>query len=147
MPPLLGFCYNFVITKGNKMSFKDLKLPELKEIAESFGVDMPEKITKNALILLMQEEGVTYQDYERFSNIEKEEIEVPVNTLPPLVLKDERTILVKMDRYNMSYQVGPVTFTAEHPYMALPEGFAQEIFDNHDGFRPATPREVQEYYS
>ena len=129
------------------MSFKDLKLSELREIAESFGVDMPDKITKNALILLMQEEGVSYQDYERFSNIEKEEIETPVNSMPPLVLKNESTMLVKMDRENFSYQVGPVTFTKDHPYMALPEGFAQQIFDQHDGFRPATPREVQEYYS
>jgi hypothetical protein len=129
------------------MSFKDLKLPELKEIAESFGIDMPEKITKNALILLMQEEGVTYQDYERFMNIDKDEIEVPVNNAPALSLRNESTVLVKMERRNFSYQVGPVTFTMDHPYMALPQSFAQEIFDHHEGFRPATPREVQDYYS
>ena len=38
------------------MSFKDLKLSELKAIADSFGVEVPEKITKNAVILLLQEE-------------------------------------------------------------------------------------------
>jgi len=29
----------------------------------------------------------------------------------------------------------------------VPESIAQEIFDLHAGFRPATPREVQDFYS
>lgn len=129
------------------MSFKDLKLSELKAIADSFGVEVPEKITKNAVILLLQEEGVSYQDYERFAQIEKEDAEIPTENTPPLNLQSERSMLVKMDRQNFSYQVGPVTFTREHPFLAIPESFAQQIFDQHEGFRPATPREVQEYYS
>jgi hypothetical protein len=129
------------------MSFKDLKLSELKVIAESFGVEVPEKITKNAVILLLQEEGVSYQDYERFAKIENENLEIPTEETQPLILKNEKTILVKMDRANFSYQIGPVTFTNEHPFMAVPESFAQQVFDHHEGFRPATPREVQEYYS
>jgi hypothetical protein len=129
------------------MSFKDLKLSELKAIADSFGVEVPEKITKNAVILLLQEEGVSYQDYERFAQIENENLEIPTENTPPLNLVNERSVLVKMDRKNFSYQVGPATFTAEHPFLAVPESFAQEIFDHHEGFRPATPKEVQEYYS
>jgi len=129
------------------MSFKDLKLSELKSIADSFGVDVPEKITKNAVILLLQEEGVSYQDYERFAKIENENLEIPTESTPALNLQNERNILVKMDRANFSYQVGPVVFTNDHPFLAVPESFAQQIFDNHEGFRPATPREVQEYYS
>jgi hypothetical protein len=60
-------------------------------------------------------------------------------------------MLVRMDRENFSYQIGTaqgaITFTKEHPYVAVPESVAQSIFDSHQGFRPATPREVQEFYS
>ena len=37
MPPLFGFCYNSYIWKGTKMSFNDLKLTDLKTVADSFG--------------------------------------------------------------------------------------------------------------
>jgi hypothetical protein len=40
-----------------------------------------------------------------------------------------------------------VTFTKEHPFVAVSEDIAQEIFDKEEGFRLASPREVQEYYS
>jgi hypothetical protein len=54
------------------MSFQDMKLVELKAIAESFGVDTPTKITKNQIIDLLTEEGVTYEMYAHFDKIEKE---------------------------------------------------------------------------
>jgi hypothetical protein len=129
------------------MSFKDLKISELRNIADSFGVEVPAKISKNDLVLLLQEEGVSYADYERFAGIEKEEIEVEGNRKPDLEIKNQNTILVRMDRENFSYQVGGISFTKEHPFVAMPESYAQEIFDHHTGFRPATPREVQEFYS
>ena len=130
------------------MSFKDLKLAELKSIAEGFGVDVPLKISKVGLTLLLQEEGVSYQDYERFAGIEKEEPELePGRKKPSLEIKSENTILVKMDRNNFSYNVVGATFSKEHPFVALPESLASEIFELHTGFRPATPREVQEFYS
>jgi len=127
------------------MSFKDLKLTDLKAIAENFAIDMPQKVTKNDLILLLQEEGVTYEDYERFANVEKVKPDLPVR--PTLNLNAEENILVKMDRENHSFQVGGVTFTREHPFMAVPKYFADELFMSNEGFRPATPREIQEYYS
>ena len=45
------------------MSFDTLKTNELKKIAESFGVDSPEKATKQTIILALQEEGITYDMY------------------------------------------------------------------------------------
>lgn len=133
------------------MSFNNLKLAELKNIAESFGVDLPTKISKNELVLLLEEEGISYQMYEQFANVEKEEIQVEPGQPARLDLTKESSILVKMDRENFSYQVGTpqgaITFTKEHPFVALPEYVAQSIFDNHPGFRPATPREVQDFYS
>ena len=132
------------------MSFNDLKLADLKSVADNFGVEIPEKISKNDLILLLEEEGVSFQMYEKFVNADKTEIDA--GPAPARInIKKEDAILVRMDRANYSYQIatsqGVVTFTAEHPFVAVPASVAQEIFDYHAGFRPATPREVQEYYS
>ena len=133
------------------MSFNSLKLADLKQVADSFGVDIPTKISKNDLIQLLDEEGVSYQMYEQFANVEKEEVTLEPGTPARLDLTKETSILVKMDRENFSYQVGTpqgvINFSKEHPFVALPETVAQEIFDHHQGFRPATPREVQEFYS
>jgi hypothetical protein len=52
-----------------------------------------------------------------------------------------------MDRANPSFSVGRYVFTQEHPFVAMSERDAQYIFDNQSGFRPATPREVQEFYN
>lgn len=133
------------------MSFNNLKLADLKQIADSFGVDMPAKVSKNDLILLLEEEGVSYQMYEKFSNAEKEDTKREFDAPARLDLTKENSVLVKMDRENFSYQIGTdqgaITFSKEHPFVALPESVAQQIFDLHAGFRPATPREVQDFYS
>jgi hypothetical protein len=52
-----------------------------------------------------------------------------------------------MERKNPSYETYGYVFTQTHPYVAVPENTAMDIFDSEDGFRMATPREVQEYYS
>jgi hypothetical protein len=55
-------------------------------------------------------------------------------------------VLVKMERKNFSYETMGFTCTKEHPYVAMDEATAQEIFDKEEGFRLATPKEVQEFY-
>ena len=130
------------------MSFNNLKLADLKKVAEEFSVDLPEKVSKNDLILILEEEGVSYEMYESFNNAAKDEITLDKEEQERAeALKNEPTLLVKMDRYNFSYQVGPYTFTGEHPFIAMPESHAQKVFDTEQGFRPATPREVQDFYS
>ena len=59
----------------------------------------------------------------------------------------ENTVLVRMTRENYRYDVIGFTFTKEHPFIAMTEENAQEIFDKEEGFRLATPKEVQEYYN
>ena len=130
------------------MSFNNLKLADLRKVADEFGVDLPEKISKNDLVLLLEEEGVSYEMYENFNNAAKDEITLDKEEQERAeALKNEPTLLVKMDRSNFSYQVGPYTFTGDHPFIAMPESHAQKVFDTEQGFRPATPREVQDFYS
>lgn len=128
------------------MSFDTMKISELKKVAQSFGIDLPEKINKQEIILAMQDEGITYAEYAKFSDTEKVELEQPKKQ-GKVSLEKGKTILVKMDKANPSYTVYGYTFTQQHPFVAMSEDEAQRIFDTEPGFRPATPREAQEFYN
>lgn len=134
------------------MSFDQLKLDELRQIAESFGVDLEGAKTKIEIVAALTEEGVTFDMFKNFQEAEREDVEdeleeEPVPTPKKQKRSNEPTILVKMERKNFTYETYGYTFTFDHPFVAIPEKIAQDIFDTQDGFRPATPREVQEYYS
>lgn len=131
------------------MSFSKFKIGELREIADAFGVDVPPKTGRENLILLLEEEGISYEMYEKFSGAEKEQMEAEDNIAQKIneQVPAAKMVLVRMDRINPSYEVGPYRFTQQHPFVAMPEWDAQKIFDIEEGFRLATPREAQEYYS
>lgn len=132
------------------MSFTDLKITELKKAADSFGVDLGTAKSKLEIVALLEEEGITYQMYDKFANSDKQEIEISEiekKQREKKVMKTENSVLVKMERMNHSYQAVGHTFSQEHPFVAMSESDAQTIFDTQPGFRLATPREAQEYYS
>lgn len=132
------------------MSFSDLKITELRKAAESFGVDTAGIKTKQEIVALLEEEGINYQMYNKFTNVEKQEIEVPEaekQRREKKILKTTNQVLVKMERSNHSYQTGGYEFSQQHPFVAMSEDDAQKIFDTQAGFRLATPREAQEYYA
>ena len=132
------------------MSFTDLKITELKKAADSFGVDLGTAKSKSEIVALLEEEGITYQMYDKFANSDKQEIEISEiekKQREKKVMKTENSVLVKMERMNHSYQAVGHTFSQEHPFVAMSESDAQTIFDTQPGFRLATPREAQEYYS
>lgn len=136
------------------MSFDTLKIDDLRQVADSFGVDLDGAKNKAEIIAILAEEGVSYEMYKKFAEAEKEDIEevfeeeevVEVKKTKPKK-SSEPTVLVKMERKNFTYETFGYTFTYDHPFVAIPENVAQDIFDHEEGFRPATPREVQEYYS
>lgn len=128
------------------MSFTELKITELKKVAESFGIELGTAKAKQEIVALLEEEGITYQMYDKFSNVEKEEVQVKERK-EKKVMKSENSVLVKMERGNHSYQALGHTFTASHPFVAMGESEAQRIFDVEEGFRLATPREAQEFYA
>ena len=59
------------------MSFLDLKITELKKVADSFGVDVTDAKTKQEIAAILEEEGISYQMYNKFTGAEKQDIEVP----------------------------------------------------------------------
>jgi hypothetical protein len=133
------------------MSFETLKVSELKKIAEDFAVDTEGLKNKADIIASLAEEGVTWAVYSKtLEKIEEDEDDMAVEVLPKFDPKAEHsagTVLVRMTRANFRYDIMGHTFTKEHPFVALSEDVAQEIFDKEEGFRLASPREVQEYYS
>jgi hypothetical protein len=130
------------------MSFNSLKLDELRKVAETFAVEHETAKNKADLVALLAEEGVSYDMYDKFIQADKAEVEV-----------DERVtksspenpgvgqVLVKMERMNPRYDVNEFTFTKDNPFIVMAESKAQEIFDTQQGFRLATPKEAQEFYS
>ena len=130
------------------MSFTELKLPDLKKVADSFGVDISDVKSKVEVVARLEEECITWQMYDKFNNAEKEEIKVPAfeQKKREAKLTKGNSVLVKMERNNHSYQAIGYTFSQEHPFVAMPEKHAQNIFDTQVGFRLATPREAQEFY-
>ena len=131
------------------MSFETLKISELKKIAEDFAVDADGLKNKADIIAALAEEGVTWSVYNK--TLEKmEEEDMSVEVLPkfdPKAALPENTVLVRMTRENHRYDIMGCTFTKEHPFIAMSVDKAQQIFDKEEGFRLATPTEVQEYYN
>ena len=134
------------------MSFETLKVAELRKIAEDFAVDTDGIKSKADIIAALAEEGVTWSVYQKtVKDIEEaaEEFADTEEILPRFNpdAQPENTVLVRMTRANYRYDVIGFTFTKEHPFIAMTEENAQEIFDKEEGFRLATPKEVQEYYN
>lgn len=128
------------------MSFTTMKVTELKEIADYFGVDLEGVKGKAAILSTLEEEGVTFDMYSKFNDAEKAEPEF-VSKPKSKPTPEGPTVLVRMDRANPSYSINGFVFTREHPYVAMSENDAEFIFETQEGFRMATPREVQEYYN
>ncbi len=133
------------------MSFETLKVAELKKIAEDFAVDTEGLKNKADIIAALAEEGVTYSVYAKTIEAIEDESDVESQeVLPKFDPKKDQpkdNVLVRMTRENFRYDIIGYTFTKEHPFIAMKEEDAQKIFDVEEGFRLATPREAQEFYS
>ena len=133
------------------MSFDTLKVSELKKIAEDFAVDTDGLKNKADIIAALAEEGVTWSVYNKtIEKMEEDAEDMSIEVLPkfdPKAEQPEDTVLVRMTRDNFRYDIQGFTFTKEHPFIAMHKDSAQKIFDKEEGFRLATPKEVQEYYN
>lgn len=129
------------------MSFDTLKISELKKIAEDFGVDIEDKKNKTDIIAALAEEGVSWSVYSKtLDNLEEEDMITEVKPKAKSSNPDD-TVLVRMTRANFRYDIMGQTFTKEHPFVAMDKDTAQAIFDKEEGFRLATPKEVQDFYN
>lgn len=133
------------------MSFTTLKLKELKQIADDFGVDIEDLKNKQEILAALSEEGVTWEVYQKtVKAIEEIDEEDMIEVLPkfdPKAEQPENTVLVRMTRANFRYDTMGYTFTKEHPFVAMKSEEAERIFNEEEGFRLATATEVQDFYN
>ena len=130
------------------MSFDTLKVAELKIIATDFAVDTEGLKNKKDIIAALAEEGVTWSVYQStVEAIEKDTEEIEILPKFDPKAQPENTLLVRMTRDNYRYDIHGYTFTKDHPFVAMSEDDAQKIFDTEEGFRLATPKEVQDFYA
>lgn len=128
------------------MAFDKFKVSELKDIAEYFGIDIADLKSKSAILEALDTEGVTYEMYKTFLDAEEVTPDLPEKK-PSKPEPKGNVVLVKMERANPSYEIDGHVFTREHPFVAMSEEDAEFIFDTQQGFRMATPKEIQEYYN
>lgn len=136
------------------MSFNNLKKPQLKAVAEGFGIE-PEKDTVEALkaalnaadfiewdqaVDLLKKENLWDAEDEEKEEARKEEAKAEQESRP-------KDTLIKMRRGNRSYQILGYTFTQDNPYALVTAEDAEYITDSDpEGFSYATPKEAIEFY-
>jgi hypothetical protein len=124
------------------MSLTSLNKEELHKLAAKADVELNGDETKNQIIAKLKENNVGYEFYKKafLGNDDEEENETST-------LFDNSDVLIKMERRNPTFQAYGVTFTREHPYAIVDPLTAQNIIDNYEGFRLASPAEAKAFYS
>jgi hypothetical protein len=113
--------------------------PELVELAKDYDIAVGKK-SKNQLAqdIFKFEAGVTDQDAEIKPVVEKEKVAEDTSDYQ----------IVKFTGTNSGFQVGEFTFTRKNPFLAVPARVASHVYRTWPKkFRPASPDEVQEFYS
>lgn len=116
-----------------------MKLEDLQKVAHFFEIGITENDTKKEIILKLQESGKTYSMYKKF--IDQQEGEEVTE------IQFGKTILLKMNRLNPSFEAFGYKFTKTHPYQVMSQEDAQRIIDTYDGFIIASPDEARSFYA
>lgn len=139
------------------MSFEKLGKTELLRAAdEDFAVEVDKSWPVKKIIEALNASGVDFGMYLAAHPERKAEfVDIPENIVQgnvtpvaaPVEADNERKILVKMLRANPLYQIGKYRWTNKHPYQLVSEKDADRILIREEGFRQATPSELNDYYS
>lgn len=137
------------------MSFDKLRADELRDVVTQFvgETEAKDAKNKNELLALLTDEGITFSMYQSLAKSDKAD---PEDVLPPAAQTQnpekvnvndlDHQVVLKMERENGTFQAYGVTFTKAHPYAVVSEDQANQICTTFQGFRPALPMELQEYY-
>jgi hypothetical protein len=130
--------------------FMTLTKSELLKVALGYGAEVEEGWTKKEITDELEGLGVTWQDHLQFVKMAEEakdlDIEDAFNDDPPEDVPSGERVLLRMTRKNPTFEIRGGKFTRERPFAFVSEDDAQWILDNEEGFRPATPKEVKEFY-
>lgn len=134
------------------MGFDSLRVAELREAIEYYGVEVPEDAKKADLIAALASDGVEWEQYKRDflddkgESSESDDNDSSVAQSDGEIVSDDK-VLVWMTGKNATYETYGYRFTREHPFLAVPRKDADKILSDSDRFRVATPQQVEEYYS
>lgn len=137
------------------MSFEKMRVEELKDVCEYFGVDLGKN--KADTLKNLEEVGVTWDQWVKFQKMEEEskndsddvfdEAKSELEASQKFTEKEQNVIL-KLVSKNFSFQVLGYNFSQKNPFVVLSAKKAQQIIDFYpDSFRIATPREAEQFYS
>jgi hypothetical protein len=133
-------------------TLKDLTKEELLAAGNMFASATSNAMNKPEIIKVLEEDGVTYEDYMDLVNAtsEAQEVDVPVLDDEPLEnaveAPEKADFLLKMTRKNFTYQIRGYQFTKQHPFALVSEDDADYLIEEVGGFRPATPKELAQFY-
>ena len=138
------------------MSFESMSVPELRDVAKNFGVELLPTATKDNIVTELTEMGVTHEMYVSFAKAQEHEREQAAaakkqtrkKTATTASTPDEpEQVLLKMERENGLFEVLHYRFTRENPFQLVDSDDADYIRQNWEGFRTAYASEVADYYS
>lgn len=154
------------MSKENPTSFEDVDVVELRKSAiEDFACDLKADANKKTVEAALLEDGITWEQYaelkgltpepapvlEAAPEVETADAEVPnladfeiITAEPPA---KTQKYLVRMERNNVRYDTRGYKFTQEHPYALVDPRDIDYVLESEIGFRMATPRELEEFYS
>jgi hypothetical protein len=139
-------------------SFADLRVPELREAADYFAVDLPKRVTKDEIFIIFEQNDIKFSDYEKFfltpAEVPEEEPKQThasaqiYNDVTNFKAAGSDTVVLKLKGTNPRFEAFGYVFYRDNPFVAMPASDAQEIIDawGKNKFELATPREVQEFY-
>ena len=133
------------------MSFQTLKKELLLQVAEDFAVDVDKDNTKAEIIAALEQDGVTWAMYKQAYPSELDQPDAENNDEPEGASAEftptAKTVLMKMTRGNGTFQIRGYKFTREHPFLPVKEDDANYILENVEGFKIASPKEAEDFYS
>lgn len=153
--------------------FSDYKVGDLRDIAENeFAVEV-EGLNGKEVLAALEESGVTWEmhlanhpelraveevaplqaapEYDApgvvtSAQMQAQEVPVEIVVKEEVPLQSRQEWLIKMVRSNPLFEVRGVRFTSQHPYALVSPEIAEHLLTREEGFRQATPSELQEYY-
>jgi len=141
------------------MAFEDLTQKELVAVAEMFGTDIKPNASKVTIIKELSLDGVTFEAYQDLVKAvadeepdlaELDETPLDVVLVPvvptPVVAPEPEYQVIKMTRNNLTYEISGYKFTKENPFALVKEADADYLTEHIEGFRPATGKEIREFY-
>lgn len=147
--------------------FAQVSKEQLVDFGAWGGTDLDQKMTKSEMLSKLEEDGLDGDAFKRMlaetkaaeeaeeearqhaelqADMIRAEPEEPEEEEFEGIPEDDNSVLVRMTRKNSTYEIRGYRFTQQHPYAMVADEDAEFMIRKIGGFRPATGREIKEFY-